>query len=181
MENNRIYTILILLIICSLSTLIFNRIYIDHFDNYSLVLDIQLIGLAIVVFIILISFLTNKLNLKSSKFILIFTSAIFVLGLFPFYKSLERKKRIDFIKQYSSLDCNKLIKRFEYDKTKNKFAYFSYGLGVNQDAFYKEFKEEYNVEVIAIGMGCLGSAKTHCYNIELMNYLDNKKNRNGSI
>ncbi|WP_430413089.1 hypothetical protein [Kordia sp.] len=93
------------------------------------------------------------------------------------YKSFQEIDRKNFIKSYNDKDCDELLERLEFDKTQNKFAYFAYGLAVNSEGIKKDFKKEYNVDVVAIGKGCFGSGENHCYNTALIDFLDSKNKR----
>ncbi len=66
---------------------------------------------------------------------------------------------IDFINNYRSLNCTELLERLEFDKTQDKFAYFSYGIGIDAKGIKLEFKKNYNIDVVAIGKGCMGNEK----------------------
>ncbi len=75
----------------------------------------------------------------------------------------------------SGKDCDQLLERFEYDKTQNKFAYFEAGIGIDSEGIKREFKTKYNVDAVAIGLGCSPDSEKHCYNIDLIDFLDSEK------
>ena len=177
----RKYIIIIIFLFVGIALLAFNRINIDYFDNYSLMMDIQLIGLIAILISILLIIIPKLRNPTFLKTLLIFTCLLILSELILSYKSLQELSRTNFIGNYDGKNCDKLLERLEFDKTQNKFAYFAYGLAIDYEGIKLDFKETYNVDVVAIGQGCMGSGVNHCYNVALMEYLESKKTNGNTI
>jgi hypothetical protein len=173
------YLIITVSIFVGLALLAFNRVNLDIYESYSLIMDVQLVGLGIV-FISFLSIIISKTNkLIPFRILLIFIGLLISTEIAVSYDSLQELNRRNFINKYSSKDCNQLLEQLEIDKTRNKFAYFSWGLVTDTEGIKNEFKRKYNAEVIAIGQGCSFSDEKHCYNTALIDFLE-KRNTNGN-
>jgi hypothetical protein len=173
--------IIIILLFAGVALLFFNRMNIDYFDSYSLIMDIQLIALTIILISILLTLIPKLRNPIFLKTLLTITILLISSELILSYKSLQELNRTDFIKNYNDKNCDKLLERFEFDKTQKKFAYFAYGFGVDSESIKLEFKKKYNADVVAIGQGCMGNGKNHCYNIALMDFLESEKTNGNNV
>ncbi|WP_346881072.1 hypothetical protein [uncultured Algibacter sp.] len=170
------YLIIFILLFSGIALVVFNRINLDIYKYYSVIIDFQLLGLIIILISILLTLRPKLRNPLFLRALLIFTILLISSELVLSYKSFQEINRVDFIKNYDNKNCNQLIERLEFDKTQNKFAYFAFGLSADFKGIKLKFKEKYNVDVIAIGQGCIGNSKNHCYNIALIDFLDSKKN-----
>jgi hypothetical protein len=166
---------IIILLFFGIALLAFNRKNLYIFDNHSLVMDIQLIGLATILISILLTLIPKLRTPIFLKTILTISILLISSELILSYKSLQEFNRTSFINNYHDKNCDKLLERFEFDKTQNKFAYFSSGIGIDSEGIKLEFKEKYNVDVVAIGLGCMVNGANHCYNLALMDFLESKK------
>lgn len=166
--------ILILLLITGIASLAFNRRYLFVFDSDDLIMDIQLLLLGVLFISILLTFIPKLRKPLFLKTLFIFALALIFSELILAYRSVIVYNRNKFTENYSQKNCEQLLERFEYDKTQNKFAYFSCGIAIDSEEIKQEFKEKYNVEVVAIGLGCAIDCSDHCYNLALMDYLKSR-------
>ncbi|RFC53864.1 hypothetical protein [Brumimicrobium aurantiacum] len=162
----------IILLIVGIGLLAFNRRYLFVFESDALIMYIQLLLLAVLLFSILLSFIPRLRKPLFLKTLFIFALALIFSELILAYRSVAVYNRIRFTNNYHQNNCDQLLERFEYDKTQNKFAYFSCGIAIDSEEIKQEFKEKYNVEVVAIGLGCTVDCSEHCYNLALMEYLN---------
>ncbi|WP_107037466.1 hypothetical protein [Brumimicrobium mesophilum] len=166
---------ILLLLIIGIPLLAFNRKHLFVYDSDELIMDIQLLGLALVLLSLILSLIPKLRKPIFLRVLLIISISIVSTELILSYRSLQVFNRISFTNNYNDHNCDKLLERFEYDKTQNKFAYFEAGIGIDSEGIKREFKEKYNVDVVAIGLGCSGDSENHCYNMALMDYLESKK------
>ncbi|MFT7209527.1 MAG: hypothetical protein ACI93E_001160, partial [Flavobacteriales bacterium] len=114
------YLIITVSIFVGLALLAFNRVNLDIYESYSLIMDVQLVGLGIV-FISFLSIIISKTNkLIPFRILLIFIGLLISTEIAVSYDSLQELNRRNFINKYSSKDCNQLLEQLEIDKTRNK-------------------------------------------------------------
>lgn len=166
---------ILLLLLIGIPLLAFNRKHLFVYDSDELIMDIQLLGMAVVLLSLVLTLIPKLRKPIFIKVLLVLSITIVSTQLIQSYRSLQVFNRISFTNNYSDQNCDKLLERFEYDKTQNKFAYFEAGIGIDSEGIKREFKEKYNVEVVAIGLGCSADSEKHCYNMALMDYLESKK------
>ena len=169
----RKYFILFLLIV-GIATLVFNRINLDIYEPYSLIMDGQLGGLAVILLSIVAIFISKKSNVISLRVMMVFSVLLISSELFMAYLSLQEIQRIAYYKLYSSKTCDELIVQLERDKGQNEYAYFASGFAIDEEKIEEEFKNKYNVDIIVIGEGCSINQETQCYNLALLDFLESK-------
>ena len=180
--KNRVFSLLkiakqiLFTLICAiigLALLAFNRYYL-YSDVYSTIMDIQVWSLFFLFVLYILTLFFGKNRQRVKRILLILFSLILFSELILAFKSLEKYRRDQFVQDYSGMDCTELLARFELDKERSKFIYTSYGFIANY-SLEDMFREEYGVEVVVIGGGCIGSDSSHCYNEVLMDYLGVKE------
>ncbi|WP_159038382.1 hypothetical protein [Brumimicrobium mesophilum] len=144
----RKYIFILLFLLLGLALLAFNRKYLYIFDSDALIMDIQLIGLGVILILTLLSLIPKLRKPKFIKSILVISILLISSEMILAYNSLEVYNRTVFTNNYHGKSCDELLERFEFDKTQNKFVYFSTGIGVDSEGIKLEFKEKYNVEVV---------------------------------
>jgi hypothetical protein len=151
-----------------------NRIHFDFIDDYSKLMDIQLAVLILLFLGTLLRIILKGFKKIRLTHIIYLTIALIIWEISLTFQSPNNSELRVFTSTYDKMSCTELLERFEYDKSQNKFTYFSYGLAFDPKGIYEEFKEKYDVEVFANSNGCIGSPNSHCYNVALLEYLESK-------